>query len=194
MKLIINEIGNGDIYLKILKATCGDISSKDYSSMCDLMCHKAPYTPQLGFTDRIYIDIQDRGLDFKDEEKNFIQSDVLEYLVSDKNYFDVMICSDGIEHLSKGKGGELLRLMTLGSSLQIIFTPIGEYLVIKDSINNPDSHYSGWTPQEFEEMGWAVIEMPMFHEELNIGAFFAFNCYNIKQEFERIKNQLSWIK
>ena len=101
MILVIKDlIGSGDVYLEIMKAICGDTSDK---SMVDLGCHTAPYTARLGFKERTYVDIQDRGLDFKEEEKYFVKKDIIEFM-EECEYFDVSISSDSIEHLSMIKG------------------------------------------------------------------------------------------
>ena len=177
--------GDGDIYLKVLKVICGDTGGK---YMADLMCHRAPYTPLLGFKDRLYVDVQDRGLDHKGEQRYFIKSDIWEFLVDNSDLrCDVMICSDGIEHLRKQAGFDLLFTMKLMSKKQIIFTPLGEYMISDD--DNPDSHRSGWMPDDFPD--WATIVFPDFHPTLNTGAFFAFHCENIEQDFERVKNEIN---
>jgi hypothetical protein len=177
-------VGSGELYLKVMKAICGDVNNK---SMADLLCHRAPYTPLLGFKDRLYVDIQDRGLDHKEEQQYFIKSDIWSFLVENSNlHCDVMICSDGIEHLPKQQGYDLALTMKLMSDKQIIFTPLGEYMISED--NNPDSHRSGWVPDDLPD--WATIVFPDFHPALNTGAFFAWSCENIEQDFERVKNEL----
>lgn len=177
-------IGNGEIYLDVLKAMCGDTSGK---SMVDLMCHHAPYTPLLGFEERIYVDLLDRGLDHKDEQKHFIQLDVFSFFFSiPANRYDVMICSDGIEHLRRNDGENLLRLMESHSHKQIIFTPTNDMNL--DIGNHPDTHKSSWGPEDFQSYG--VVHFPNFHPTLNQGAFFAFMCENVTEEFELVKIEL----
>lgn len=192
MQLTIPSLhGNGQVYLDILKAICGDTVDK---SMADLMCYHAPYNSLLGFKERIYVDIQDRGLDHPEEQQYFIKSGVFDFFMDnrDKKY-DVMICADGIEHLTKERGKDLILLMEGHSDKQIIFTPLGECMMTND--DHPDSHKSGWLPEDFP--GYASIILPDFHPTLNTGAFFAFRCENIQQDFERVINELknkSWIK
>lgn len=182
--------GNGIIYLDVLKAICGDTSDK---SMLDLMCHHAPYTAQLGFKERTYVDVLDRGLDFKDEQKYFVKADVFEFLVDNsKSHWDVTICSDGVEHLYKECGWDLWFSMGLISDKCIVFTPTRDKNLAISS--DPDVHKSSWEPKDFHE--YAVIEFPDFHPTLNQGAFFAFKCGRIIDEFERVKNELknkSWV-
>ncbi len=189
MQIIIdNIIGSQEIYLKILRSICGDTKDK---SMVDLMCYHAPNTPYLEFKERTYVDVLDRKLDNQNEQQYFINSDVFDFLNNTDKHYDVSICSDGIEHLSKQKGIELLLLMGLDSDKRIIFTPLGDYMTTIETDTNPDSHKSGWLPEDFE--GWATIVLPKFHPTLNVGAFFAFNCSNIESEFERVNNELKSI-
>lgn len=184
MKIELNDIvGSGELWLDIVKIICGDTSEQ---SMLDLMCHHAPYTSQLGFKNRIYVDINNRPLDDKNEQQYFIQSDVIEYLLNNlHNHFDVSICSDGIEHLTIDDGYKLLDLMNEISDKQIIFTPIGEYMVTEND-NNPDSHRSGWVSEMLPD--YLSISIPNFHPLLNSGAWFAVNCSN--EEKTRIYNQI----
>ncbi|HEY8660092.1 MAG TPA: hypothetical protein VIM07_00750 [Chitinophagaceae bacterium] len=189
MQLILENIeGSGEVYLKILKAICGDTENK---SMVDLMCHHAPYTQMLGFKTKTYIDILDRKLDNTDDQKYFICNDIFNFLKKNEIIYDVAICSDGIEHLPKDKGFELIELMLTNSEMQIIFTPLGEYMVTVETDINPDSHKSGWLPEDFK--GWSSIVIPNFHPKLNTGAFFAWHCDNIEHDFERVKNELKSI-
>jgi hypothetical protein len=189
-------VGNGEIYLDVMKAICGDTSDK---SMVDLMCHHAPYTPMLGFKERTYIDIQNRGTDHVSELDKFIIDDVVKgewdrYL----GQVDVTICSDGIEHLSINDALLLLKKMQTSSEKQILFTPLGECSITND--NDPDSHKSGWRPEILNLLlvdQWAYIVFPNFHPSLNVGAFFFWCCDDILEDFERVKLELKnkqWTK
>lgn len=189
-----NVTGSGEIWLDVVMAICGDTKDK---SMVDLMCHHAPYTSQLGFKERRYIDVLDRGLDNKEEEKYFIKMDVFDFLDSClyRDQFDVMICSDGIEHLTKEQGHELLHGMWLYSNKQIIFTPTGDHNLTKD--NNPDTHKSSWNPEDFDAASCVIINFPNFHSSIKLGAFFAFTHNSDLKEYERVKSELnnkSWAK
>lgn len=196
-KMIIeypNIEGNGEIYLDVLRAICGDTSGK---SMVDLMCHKAPYTHQLGFRKRMYVDIQFRGLDDIEEECFFKESEVCKFLNdwyrNKEDVFNVAICSDGIEHLFVEDAYDLLTGMEFCSYKNIIFTPTRDFNLAID--NNPDSHKSSWEPDDFLKRGYSVINFPDFHKQMNQGAFFAWTCSNIEEDFERVKNELkhkSW--
>jgi hypothetical protein len=181
--LILHGIGgSGDVYLDIMKIICGDTSGK---SMCDLCCHHAPYTSQLGYRDRTYVDIQNRPLDNLAEQQFFVQADIFNYLKFDNGHFDDCILSDAMEHFKTEDGYYLLGLMRRKSLKQIIFTPLGAYMVDETS-THPDSHKSGWTPEML--FGWLSIVLPDFHPSLKTGAFFAVNCSD--EEKERIYNEI----
>lgn len=187
MILELPNIGENELHLKILKAICGPTEGK---SMVDLCCYHAPTTPKLGFSKRTYVDIQDRRLDDPNEQQFFVNADVLhtfEFFTPPK--FDVSICIDGIEHFTKAWGYRLLEIMETISDKQIIFTPLGEYMVDVES-DHPDTHKSGWDPMP----GYANIVLPNFHPTLNRGAFYFFKCSNLEQEFERVKQELLWNK
>ncbi len=183
MQITIDKEGSGELYLQIMKAICGDVSNK---SMVDIGCHLAPFTPLIGFKERTYVDIQNRPLDYKEEQQFFVKEDMIEFISRGK-HFDVSISSDSLEHLEKDKGMELISLMEKYSDKQIVFTPLGELGIIKD--NHPDSHKSGWRPKDFK--GWASIVMKNFHPLLNAGAIFCWHCENIKEDFERVKKELN---
>ena len=189
MKITLENIeGSEEVYLKIMKAICGNTEGK---SMVDLGCHLAPYTPKLGFAKNTYVDILDRPIDHSEQQRFFVKEDMILFLKNCETLFDVAISSDSIEHLTKENGYELVVLMQRKSRKQIIFTPLGEYMVDDKDNGNPDSHRSGWMPEDL--VGWASVVLPNFHPKLNTGAFFAWHCDNIEQDFERAKNELKSI-
>lgn len=176
--------GSGELWLGIMKIICGDTSKQ---SMIDLGCHLAPYTSQLGFWYRAYVDIQERPLDNPEEQQFFIKWDAVLYIGICEEYFDVSIASDFIEHLTKDRGEHLLFRMEEVSDKQIIFTPLGDYMISKD--DHPDSHHSGWTPAMMPE--YLSIVLPDYHPTLGVGAFFAINCSTEEKQriFYEIKNK-----
>jgi len=185
MQLTFDNIqGSGELYLKVMKSILGDTQGK---SMADLGCNQAPYTCQLGFEKRVYIDILPRTLDDANEQQYFIQADVLEFLNDNKvNQFDVTIASDFCEHLTPMGGTKLLNLMELSSKKQVLFTPLGSYLVNDD--DDPEGHHSGWTPEIVSD--YASIIFPNWHPQLNIGAFFFWKCDDLENDFKRVCNEL----
>jgi hypothetical protein len=196
MTIIYEDVeGSGEVHLDVLKAISGNTQGK---SMVDICCGFAPQTRQLGFEERFFIDIVKR--DLAEENINFFVSDVFHYAEGMADFevaFDAIFCLDAIEHFEKDKSMHLLSLMDKIANKQIIFTPLGDYLIETTPTNNPDSHKSGWEPKEFEDMGYATIVFKKYHPTLNIGAFFAIKCDNLEDEFIRIGNELknkSWIK
>lgn len=191
--------GNGEIYMDVMRAICDDPREK---SMLDLMCHKAPYTPLLGFKTPVYVDIQERDFDFPKEKRSFVKWDVRKImdcrLVVNNAPFDVAICSDGLEHLTEDEGIMLLKNMNFLSHKQVLFTPLGELDVCND--DHPDNHRSGWFPAmiDFIMKGhFAYIVFPDFHKSINAGAFFFWHCADIEKDFKRVINELktkSWTK
>lgn len=185
--------GTPEIHLEVLKIMCGDPTGK---AVVDLMCCEASQTRKLyGWKKELYVDIQKRDLG---AEKNpfFELCDVIEYVESSRVlFFDIAICLDGIEHLSKKDGQYLMEALAYKVDKAIFFTPLGSYMVESDeSEKHPDKHYSGWTPQEFEVAGYNCIVFHNFHEALHCGAFFAVHSKD-KTEWDRILteiNKVSW--
>jgi hypothetical protein len=165
-----NDVGSGALWVEVVSEI---LANEPKVSLLDLMCHKAPHTPLLGFESIIFVDIQNRGLDFVLRNTDeFVEQDAIEYLENSYT-FDAIICSDGIEHLSKKDGLYLLALIRQKSKSSVIFTPYGDYMVNENS-THPDTHKSGWTETDFEKMGYSCIIFPSFHPELNKGAIFAY--------------------
>jgi hypothetical protein len=171
-----NVVGNLEVYMDVMRAICGQ--TYDHS-MADLMCCTAPNTPKLGFSDRWYFDIVNRKLDHKEEQNRFYQKDVLTMTITD-HFYDVTICSDGIEHLTRDDGLRLIDVMKSISHKQIIFTPLTDLFgMAKDGDTNPEAHRSLWHPDDFQ--GWCSIAFPNYHKEWNGGAFFTWRDWHESQ-------------
>jgi len=188
LKLVIEDRqGSGDVHIAMLRAICGQTGGK---SMVDLGCGHAPTTRMLDFPKRVYVDCVKRDIG---EPCNplFIEQDIFSYLNSCE-HFDVSILLDAIEHFRFDKAWELIHLMKSKSNKQILFTPYGEYMMTSDlTDNHPDTHKSGWLPEMLD--GWASVVFPRFHPTLSengLGAFYAWRCANIEQDFERVCNEL----
>lgn len=178
--------GSGELWLDVMGIICGDTSDKN---MIDLGCHRAPYTPLLGFKRRRYIDIQDRPLDDSKEQEYFVQADIIEYMQKLPPFNGTIIASDSIEHLTKEQGDLLFKMMWFKSRELVIFTPLGPYMVDNGYQINPDSHRSGWIPDDFK--GCHSIIFPDFHPTLGVGAFFSFFSFSDNNEciINKIKNK-----
>ena len=72
--------------------------------------------------------------------------------------FDVILCFEVIEHLSKCDGFKLVEEFDRIVRQQVIIsTPVGFLNLIRGHKENPsDIHRSGWIPAEFETMGYKV--------------------------------------
>ena len=186
MRLTFDCNGSGEIHLDVLKTICGDTKGK---SMLDLGCGFAPQTRQLGFTQKKYVDIVKR--DLGEETPFFYHEDILQFLMDNiTKKWDVCISLDVIEHFTSFYARAILGSMMQISDKQIIFTPLGEYILETTPSKDPDTHKSGWLPEQFEQMGWNTIVFPNFHPTLEIGAFFAYRSNNAF-EYDRIKNELN---
>jgi len=94
-----------------------------------------------------------------------IVSDALDFLKKcDDNSYDVVTCIDGLEHITKDRGKELLEQMKrVAKEKCLVFTPEG-YLKNEPhaawDIEGGDKyqiHLSGWIPSELAEFGFTVI-------------------------------------
>lgn len=191
MQLIIeNTNGNAKVHLDVLKAICGDTKGK---SMIDLGSGNAPQTRLLGFEHKVYIDIIER--DLHKENEFFLQTNIIELVKTQFDVkVDVCICLDCIEHFWEDDGRKIIKWMEENSDKQIIFTPQGRYMNVDDENNtDPDTHKYSWTDKQFQGMGWATITFPKYHPclgEGGLGAFFAFHCDDLTNEFYRVSNEL----
>jgi hypothetical protein len=159
------------------------------TSFIDLCSYEARLTRRLPFADRTYVDISFRNLDNvgPGEQDKFVQADVLgDHPVFNRRY-DVAICSDGIEHLTKEQGWKLLERMKQLADRQVLFTPLHAWMM--DPTNPaPESHKSLWTPEDLPD--WAHISVPEYHPTLGIGAFFFWNCPNLDEDWKRVAKNI----
>jgi SAM-dependent methyltransferase len=72
--------------------------------------------------------------------------------------FDIVLCSDLIEHLDKLQGYELIRMMTdISRKSVIVFTPNGFWVQEPEDGNDYQRHISGWTVREMKQLGFQWI-------------------------------------
>lgn len=186
MKLDIQDHGSFPLYEKVIKAIIGN--TIDEQTLIDLCSCEATVTRNLEFKDKVYVDALDCW-NIPGQMHRFVQADVLGNHKCFNKHYTVANCSDGIEHLSKEDGFRLVERMKAISDKQILFTPLGEYMV---EVGNPDPkcHKSGWWPKDFD--GFAAIVAPNYHPTLNVGAFWVWRCDNIEADFERVKSLLGY--
>lgn len=159
--------GSGELYLSILRRIIGPTEDK---TLLDLCCGEMTQTRHLKFRYVLGIDVKDWP--DRPREHDFYHTDANGLFPLGMESFDVCLCSDGIEHLTKRDGRELIHKMEQISPLPIIFTPLDAYKLNPDS-TDPDIHKCVWKPEEFEAMGWQTEVHEDWHPELSIGAFFA---------------------
>ena len=92
----------------------------------------------------------------KNTHDDYVLCDV-RFIPFRKKSFDIVVCLDVIEHLSKAEGFKLIGEMGEIAARQVIIsTPVGfvQHGVVD---NSPlQIHKSGWSPQEFRKMGYKV--------------------------------------
>lgn len=85
-----------------------------------------------------------------------IQGDVRELSFEDKS-FDVILCTELIEHLEKAEACELIKKMERIARKQVIITtPVGKYEAHAHDDNDFQEHRSVWRPSEIKKMGYSV--------------------------------------
>lgn len=70
--------------------------------------------------------------------------------------FDVVVCMDVLEHLTKDEGIKLLSDMTMWARTVIVTTPNGFIPGVPQDSNKYREHKSGWTTTELRHYGYKV--------------------------------------
>lgn len=158
-----------ELWLQVVRQIAGPTEGR---SLLDLCCRDCVGTRFLGCKPHMGVDVFKPAPAYDGCE--LVVADVLDYLSGAKAEprFDICICCDGIEHLSRDGGVTLLREMERVSNLAIIFTPLGG-MWVDESNTHPDAHKSAWWPADFAGRGWEVEVYPDWHPEWKMGAFFA---------------------
>jgi hypothetical protein len=156
--------GFGDLHLLVLRALIGDPNGK---TCIDLCCGEMSSTRYLQFVDRLCVDVIDEPK--RPKQFRFLQADVTRNWNPEGKEWDVAICSDGIEHLTKADGMILAQRMHEMARLSIIFTPLG-FLSNPEAPDNSHAHRSGWLPEDLPD--WQSLAFHRWHTRLNFGAVF----------------------
>lgn len=82
--------------------------------------------------------------------------------------YDVAICLDVIEHLSKEDGLRLKHFLQAIATVSIVFTPLGFQEQDGEAFNDPEQrdlmrHRSGWTEADFADADWQTEVWPNFN-------------------------------
>lgn len=184
MVIVLPQQGSFELFIACMNLIIGPELRK--KTLIDLCSNNAPITQALPFFEKVFVDI------LHHDYPGFIQADVLGDHHVLQSHYDVSTCLDGIEHLHKPEGARLLDRMIKISDKQILFTPLGEYMVDPTS-TIPESHKCGYVPDDLP--GWAHLSFPKWHEKcLNIGAFFFWKCDNIADDFSRVADNINVLK
>jgi ubiquinone/menaquinone biosynthesis C-methylase UbiE len=107
-----------------------------------------------------------------------VKSDVLKFIKKQKDdSFDLINILDGIEHLTKKNGLELIKEMKRVCREQIIlFTPDGfsknephdAWDIHAEHGDHYQKHLSGWTEEELTDLGFRYVEGWYFHSPHNV--------------------------
>lgn len=184
MKLELKNNGSYEFYEEVINAIIGN--NTEDKTFIDLCCCEATVTRKLKFKEKTYVDVLDCW-EIPGEMDRFVQADVLgDHPIFNKKY-DIANCSDGIEHLTRDDGFRLVERMKNISDKQILFTPLGNYM-IEEGNPDPKCHKSGWFAEDF--VGFASIVCPQYHPTLGVGAFWVWKCEDIEKDFARVKGIL----
>lgn len=93
----------------------------------------------------------------KNIHNTYIQEDLTKLTIDDKS-FDYVIFIEVIEHFKKEEGYKIIKDMErIAREKVIITTPNGFLPTSPSSTDNPDEkHVSGWSVDEFKELGYKV--------------------------------------
>lgn len=162
-------------YMKILKDSIGEAKT-----ILDLGCEDGRLLEILSDGENWHVtgvDIYRENIEIAAKKEIYvklIKGDVVKTandLVRTKKKYDVVFCSQVIEHVSRKKGTELLNLVEKLAKKRIIFgTPRG-FMIQPHSFlgDNPHQfHKSGWSERDFRERGYKIFGIgfePIWSEE-----------------------------
>ena len=150
-------------------------------SLLDLGCCEGSHTKYFQIPNKLFVDVKRESSTLDP----FLKADIryADKLFTPKSY-DLVVAIDVIEHLRKDEGYKLLQEMEkIARRRVLIFSPQGDYMVgqCQEGQSSYDAHWSGWTAEEFDAMGYFVILCPDFHPTLGIGAFWAWKILGVQE-------------
>lgn len=159
--------GSFQLWIDTVKEITGPTESL---GLMDICCGEMSVTRLLPWKTILAVDLVDYPN--RPEDINFSRQDVRSIPLYAG--FDVVICSDGLEHFTKDDGYDILGRMTTWGKIAIIFTPTRQPVKeLEPESNHPDSHKSSWTPEELRDLGWKTKVFDDWHPTLDWGAMFA---------------------
>ena len=165
------------------------------NSYIDLMCGDGKWLlKKAGLEAKgiVFVDIMKDGLPRPGpyDYKSYALDVLSDHPVFKPAGYDVAVCLDGIEHISKVRGRMLLRRMEMMAPTCILFTPfrLGAELDSAESVD-PGSHKSEWEPEDVPH--YASIVLPDYHKPAwSGGAFWFWRCDNLEEHFEMVASHL----
>ena len=161
--------GSFDLQIGIVRSIIG--TKEDDLSCLELCCGEMSNSRLFKFREHIAVDVVDYPN--RPKEFPFVQTDIVKWdHKCFQRKYDVCWIADGLEHLHKIDGNNLLLRMEAVARIPIVFVPLGPYRVDETS-TAPEAHKSAWYPSEFHARGWKTEVHEDWHPLLNLGAFFA---------------------
>ena len=170
------------IYLWFLRKIIG----KDIKTVLDLGCGDGLFMQSLSYKQNWQITGVDLYKDYFKRAKErgiyhkLIYGDAIKMvkgLVKQKKKYDLVFCSNLIEHIDKKQGEKLLELVENIAGKRIVFsTPTGfiHQLEIYLDHNPYQIHKSGWTESDFKKRGYFVFGVgfkPLWGEHHHIATY-----------------------
>lgn len=141
------------------------------------------YLKQLGYKNYFGLDVSSENVKFvkKYITKNIIMADGVEYLMNKRNYFDLIILNDVLEHISKDM------IIALIKRIYQALKPKGILICRVPNMENPITTYRRWSDFT-HEVGFTCNSLKMV---IKMGGFFNVNVYPYER---RKKNFRIYIK
>lgn len=138
IKLFKKEILGFD---KILDIGCGDNSPIQYFDI--------PFSVGVDLFEPYIQRSKEKGI-----HDHYIKADI-RYTNFEPNSFDLVICMDVIEHLTKKEGLKLIKRMEIWAKKKVVIYTTNGYVSQNGYDNNIlQKHRSGWTAQELRNSGY----------------------------------------
>jgi SAM-dependent methyltransferase len=146
----------------MLKVFASEIAG--FSTVLDLGCGRGDVLEAAGVTASSKV----TGVDGHDPSliaakssgySQVVNSDIMSFLASqESDSFDVVVALDVVEHFEKEEGSALIEEATRVAGRKVIFmTPNGFQYQAPAPDNPYQEHLSGWTPQEFADLGFSRL-------------------------------------